>query len=86
MEDDHSSPPPPQQPVQAVPPLTKTQIVIADMVARGMTNEEVSRTLFLSPRFVEANLGMAMHRLGVARRDEIGPAMTRLRESHGSAD
>jgi len=49
------------------------------LVARGMTNNEIAETLFLSRRTVHAHLRSIFHKLGVGHRS----AATRYAIQHG---
>ena len=70
-------------PDAAIPPglehLTPRQIEVLRLVARGMTNNEIADTLFLSRRTVHAHLRSIFHKLGVGHRS----AATRYAIQHG---
>jgi DNA-binding CsgD family transcriptional regulator len=51
--------------------LTPTEQRIAELVAEGRTNREVSDALFVSVKTVEANLSRVYHKLGVRSRTEL---------------
>jgi DNA-binding NarL/FixJ family response regulator len=59
--------------------LTPRQIEVLRLVARGMTNNEIADTLFLSRRTVHAHLRSIFHKLGVGHRS----AATRYAIQHG---
>jgi len=59
--------------------LTPRQIEVLRLVARGMTNNEIAETLFLSRRTVHAHLRSIFHKLGVGHRS----AATRYAIQHG---
>ncbi|HVS04894.1 MAG TPA: response regulator transcription factor [Candidatus Dormibacteraeota bacterium] len=59
--------------------LTPRQIEVLQLVARGMTNQEIAETLFLSRRTVHAHLRSIFHKLGVGHRS----AATRYAVQHG---
>ncbi|TME80054.1 MAG: response regulator transcription factor [Chloroflexi bacterium] len=59
--------------------LTARQIEVLRLVARGMTNNEIAETLFLSRRTVHAHLRSIFHKLGVGHRS----AATRYAVQHG---
>ena len=59
--------------------LTPRQIEVLRLVARGMTNQEIAETLFLSRRTVHAHLRSIFHKLGVGHRS----AATRYAVQHG---
>ena len=51
--------------------LTPQELQIALVVARGATNREVARTLFLSPKTVERHLSVVYRKLGVRSRTDL---------------
>lgn len=51
--------------------LTPTEQEVADLVARGLTNREAARALFLSVSTIEANLRRIYRKLGVRSRTEL---------------
>ncbi|BFU45304.1 ATP-binding protein [Krasilnikovia sp. MM14-A1004] len=51
--------------------LTPAEQRVADLVARGRTNDEVAAALFLSPRTVESHLHRIYPKLGVRSRTEL---------------
>lgn len=53
------------------PGLSPTEIVIADLAARGYRNAEIARELELSPKTVEWNLTRVYRKLGVRSRTEL---------------
>jgi DNA-binding NarL/FixJ family response regulator len=81
------TPPPPAvervEPEAAIPAglehLTPRQIEVLRLVARGMTNNEIADTLFLSRRTVHAHLRSIFHKIGVGHRS----AATRYAIQHG---
>ena len=48
--------------------LTARELEVLRLVARGLTNAQVARELFLSPRTVSAHLRSVYHKLGVGSR------------------
>ena len=48
--------------------LTAREFEVLRLVARGLTNAQVARELFLSPRTVSAHLRSVYHKLGVSSR------------------
>lgn len=68
---------------RAAPPglehLTRRQIEVLRLVARGMTNAEIAEALFLSRRTVHAHLRSIFHKLNVGHRS----AATRYAVQHG---
>jgi DNA-binding NarL/FixJ family response regulator len=59
--------------------LTPRQIEVLRLVARGMTNNEIADSLFVSRRTVHAHLRSIFHKLGVNHRS----AATRYAIQHG---
>ena len=57
--------------------LTAQEVEIASLVAQGMTNREIGRQLFLSPRTVGSHLYRIFPKLGVTTRAQLGTAMAR---------
>lgn len=51
--------------------LTETERQIVDLVAQGLTNPEVGRRLFISPRTVQSHLGHVFVKVGVSSRVEL---------------
>jgi len=60
-------------------PLTQREYEIARNVAAGLTNPEIAKELFLSPKTVSAHVEHILAKLGVARRAEIAAWVTTLR-------
>jgi DNA-binding CsgD family transcriptional regulator len=56
--------------------LTAREAQIARMARDGMSNPEIGRRLFLSPRTVEYHLGNVFAKLGIASRHEVDRALT----------
>jgi class 3 adenylate cyclase len=52
--------------------LTATELRVAELAARGLTNREVAATAFMSPKTVEANLARVYRKLGIRSRAELG--------------
>ncbi|WP_197501214.1 helix-turn-helix transcriptional regulator [Mycobacterium sp. 852002-51057_SCH5723018] len=48
--------------------LTAAERRIADLAATGVSNREISRVLFVSPKTVEVHLSRAYRKLGIHRR------------------
>lgn len=51
--------------------LTQTEEQIVSLVSEGLTNKEIGRRLYLSPRTVQWHLGRAFRKLGVRSRTEL---------------
>jgi DNA-binding CsgD family transcriptional regulator len=60
-------------------PLTQREYEIARNVAAGLTNPEIAKVLFLSPKTVSAHVEHILAKLGVARRAEIAAWVTTIR-------
>jgi len=56
--------------------LTPSERRIVEMAAEGLTNRDIARALFVTPKTVEAHLTRAYAKLGVRRRDELAAALT----------
>jgi DNA-binding CsgD family transcriptional regulator len=87
-EEELSAPPPssttrrPSAPEPEHPAgLTPREVEVLGLVAAGMTNAQVAKELFLSPRTVEAHLASIYHKLGVTSRARA----TRFALEHGLA-
>ena len=59
--------------------LTAREAEVLGLVAKGMTNAQIARELYLSPRTVHRHLNSIFHKLGVGSR----AAATRLAVEHG---
>jgi ATP/maltotriose-dependent transcriptional regulator MalT len=55
--------------------LTPQELEIASLAAEGMTNREIGRQLFLSPRTVASHLYRIFPKLGVKTRAQLGAVM-----------
>ena len=55
--------------------LTAAEERVARLAATGLTNQEVSASLLVSPKTVEAHLGRAYRKLGIHSRAELGAHM-----------
>jgi len=55
--------------------LTPSEREVAELAARGLTNREVAKRLFISPKTVEANLSRIYSKLGIRSRAELGRVM-----------
>jgi DNA-binding NarL/FixJ family response regulator len=58
--------------------LTATELKIAQLAAAGLTNREVAKAAFVSPKTVEANLARVYRKLGIHSRAELGARMHEL--------
>jgi DNA-binding CsgD family transcriptional regulator len=59
--------------------LTPAEERVARLTATGLTNQEVSTSLLVSPKTVEAHLGRAYRKLGIHSRAELGAHMAQHR-------
>ena len=50
--------------------LSAREVEVLKLVARGMTNAQIARELFISPRTVNAHLGSVYHKIGYSTRAE----------------
>jgi DNA-binding NarL/FixJ family response regulator len=57
--------------------LSEREVQVAELVAEGMTNKEVGRKLYLSPKTVEAHLSRVYAKLGVRSRMELSKVLAR---------
>jgi DNA-binding CsgD family transcriptional regulator len=57
--------------------LTATERRVAELAASGMTNREVAKAAFMSPKTVEANLARVYRKLGIHSRAELGARIGR---------
>ena len=58
--------------------LTESELRVAELAARGLTNREVAAALFMSPKTVEANLSRIYRKLGIGSRAELGARMAEV--------
>jgi DNA-binding CsgD family transcriptional regulator len=78
-----SGPSPVEQASNAWAALTHTEQVVAELVARGLTNREVAARVFLSPHTVSFHLRKVYRKLGVGSRVELARLSIEL-ERHAS--
>jgi DNA-binding NarL/FixJ family response regulator len=72
------SAPKPAAPADAFPELTAREREILDLIARGRTNQEIARELYLSPKTVRNHISNIFTKLQVADRSQ---AIIRAREA-----
>jgi DNA-binding NarL/FixJ family response regulator len=72
------SAPRPAAPSEAFPELTAREHEVLDLIARGLSNTEISRRLFISPKTVRNHISNIFTKLRVADRAE---AIVRAREA-----
>jgi len=58
--------------------LTKRQLQVVELIARGCSNEEVGDRLGISPRTAKAHCDVLRQKLGVPRRRQIPAAFRTL--------
>jgi DNA-binding NarL/FixJ family response regulator len=63
--------------LRALDRLTDRQREVTELVAQGLSNEEIARRLFLSLATVKSHLTASMRRLGVRSRTELAILVTR---------
>ena len=51
--------------------LSQREYQVAQLVAEGMTNQEIGERLFVSPRTVETHVGRVLAKLGIASRSGV---------------
>jgi len=75
----------PETPAQAGAPqdfpscLSAREVEVLKLVAKGMTNAQIARELYISPRTVNAHLGSVYHKIGSSTRAEAA----RFASEHG---
>lgn len=57
--------------------LTPREREVALLVAEGLTNAEVARRLYISPKTAAVHVSSILHKLGVASRTEVSAALSR---------
>jgi len=72
------SAPRPATPLEAFPELTAREREVLDLIAQGLSNTEISRRLFISPKTVRNHISNIFTKLRVADRAE---AIVRAREA-----
>ncbi len=61
--------------LSGVEALTATELRVASLAARTMTNREIAETLFVSQKTVETHLSNAFGKLGISSRRELPDAL-----------
>jgi len=57
--------------------LTRREIEILDLVVEGLTNVQIGRALYLSPRTVQTHVASAMKKTGTGTRTQLAVAALR---------
>jgi DNA-binding CsgD family transcriptional regulator len=55
--------------------LTASELSVADLAAAGLTNNQIARRLFVSPKTVETHLTRAYQKLGVSGRKDLASVL-----------
>jgi DNA-binding NarL/FixJ family response regulator len=61
-----------------VVPLTPREREVALLVAEGLTNSELAKRLYISPKTAAVHVSSILHKLGVSSRTEIAGALNRV--------
>jgi DNA-binding CsgD family transcriptional regulator len=59
--------------------LTPTELQVVELVAQGLTNPQIGKRLFVSPRTVKAHLAHVFAKVGVSTRAELAAIATQRR-------
>ncbi|MDX6556690.1 MAG: hypothetical protein QOD86_2885, partial [Miltoncostaeaceae bacterium] len=62
--------------------LTRRELEVATLAARGLANEQIAERLVVSVRTVESHLYRAFAKLGIGGREELGPLMLDAPRTH----
>jgi DNA-binding CsgD family transcriptional regulator len=65
--------------------LTKAEVKMSDMVAKGLSNPEIARRLFISRRTVQTHVSHALEKLGLSSRVELAVARSSWNALGGSS-
>jgi DNA-binding CsgD family transcriptional regulator len=65
--------------------LTASERRVAELAASGLTNREVAKAAFMSPKTVEANLARIYRKLGIKSRAELGAKIAGEARGHPTA-
>lgn len=65
-------------------PLTRRQFEIAELIARGMSNDEIADRLVLTPGTVGNHVGHILRRLSARNRAQVATWVTQIGAQHGT--
>jgi DNA-binding CsgD family transcriptional regulator len=65
----------PMRPVTGISALTPSELRVARLAARGMSNPEIAQALFVTRKTIEKHLGNAYSKLGIASRHDLRSAL-----------
>ncbi len=65
------APPGGERPVTGAAALTPREREVALLVAAGLTNAELSRRLYISPKTVAVHVSNILHKLGISSRGQV---------------
>ena len=68
-------------PVDAV--LTKREIEVAELIARGLTNTQIAKQLVIGERTVDTHVENVLHKLDFASRSQVAAWVTERRLRSG---
>jgi DNA-binding CsgD family transcriptional regulator len=66
--------------------LTRSELQVARLAARGLTSREVAERLFVSPRTVEGHLASVYRKLGIGSRRQLRTLADELSEPGGAQE
>jgi DNA-binding NarL/FixJ family response regulator len=73
-----------REPADAAPPLTDREFEVAELIAKGLTNNSIARRLSVAPRTAEAHVENIRRKLGVRSRAQIAAWVTEHRLGRGT--
>jgi DNA-binding CsgD family transcriptional regulator len=63
--------------------LTETETRVAALAAEGMTNRQVAKAAFISPKTVDNVLARVYRKLGISSRAQLGVVLAAIDDEHG---
>jgi non-specific serine/threonine protein kinase len=69
--DEHSSKAPARNGTDALPVLTRRELEIANLIAKGMTNRDIAASLIISARTVDGHVERMLAKLGFGSRTQV---------------